>query len=87
MDNRRTERTPHKCFRCGSEDNLIAKCPKAPKVDDKQRKQLRFCEGGNHASQKYCNNGENNKKQKIYTPMSHMSGNDKIPMGYFGDSS
>ena len=30
-DNRRTEQTPRKCFRCGSEDHLIAKCPKPPK--------------------------------------------------------
>ena len=29
--NTRTERTPQKCFRCGSEEHLIAKCPKPPK--------------------------------------------------------
>ena len=27
-DNRQTERTYRKCFRCGSVDHLIAKCPK-----------------------------------------------------------
>ena len=32
-----TERTPCKCFRCGSVDNIIAKCPKTPK-DNKKRK-------------------------------------------------
>ena len=26
-DNRQTERTPRNCFRCGSEDHLITKCP------------------------------------------------------------
>ena len=31
LDNRRTERTPQKCFRCGSEDHLIEKCPKPTK--------------------------------------------------------
>ena len=30
-DNRQTERTPRKCFRFGSEDHLIEKCPKPPK--------------------------------------------------------
>ena len=34
-DKRRTERTPCKCFRCGSEDNLIAKYPKPPKDNEK----------------------------------------------------
>ena len=32
-DNRCTERTPRKCFRCRSEDNIIAKCPKTPKYN------------------------------------------------------
>ena len=30
-DNRQTERTHRKCFRCGSEDYLIAKFPKLPR--------------------------------------------------------
>ena len=30
LDNRRTKRTPQKCFRCGSEDHLIAKYTKPP---------------------------------------------------------
>ena len=30
-DKWRTERTPRKCFRCGSEDNIIDKFPKTPK--------------------------------------------------------
>ena len=35
-DNRRTERTPQKCFRCGSKDHIIAKCPKPKKNNEKQ---------------------------------------------------
>ena len=30
-DNRRTERTPRKCFRCGYEYHIIAKCQNPPK--------------------------------------------------------
>ena len=37
-------RPPRKCFRCGSEDHMIAKCPKPPKDNEKQRKQVRFIE-------------------------------------------
>ena len=37
-DNRRTERTDRECFRCGSEDQLITKCPKPPKDNEKRRK-------------------------------------------------
>ena len=29
---RQTERTPWRCFRCGSEDHMIAKYPKPPKI-------------------------------------------------------
>ena len=40
LDNKLTEQTPRKCFRCGYEDHLIAKCPKQPKDNKKQRKQV-----------------------------------------------
>ena len=43
-ENRRTEltgRLPWKCFRCGSEDHMIAKCPNPPKENVKLRKQVR----------------------------------------------
>ena len=36
--NRNTERPPQKCFRCGSEDHMIAKCPKPPKDNEKRRR-------------------------------------------------
>ena len=48
-DNIQTERTPQKCFRCGSEDHLIAKCANPPKETDKRQKQERFNEKGNCA--------------------------------------
>ena len=49
LDKRRTERITRKCFRCGSEDHLISKCPKPPKKNKKRRKQVRFSERGNRA--------------------------------------
>ena len=49
-------RPTRKFFRCGSEDHMIAKCPKLPKDNEKRRKQVRFNEKGNSA----CNNGEDN---------------------------
>ena len=56
---------PRKCFRCLSEDHLIAKCPKPPKENEKQRKQVCFIEKGNLA----CDNGKNNGDQNIYASM------------------
>ena len=59
-DNRQTERTPWKCFICGSKHQMIAKCPKQPKDNEKRRNQVHFNEKGNRT----CNNGENNSDQK-----------------------
>ena len=47
--NRHMERPPRKFFRCGSEDHIIAKCPKPPKDNKKRRKQVNFNEKGNCA--------------------------------------
>ena len=41
-DNRPTERTTRTCFRCGSQDYLIVKCPKPPKEKEKCQKQVPF---------------------------------------------
>ena len=76
------ERTPQKCFRCGSEDHMIIKCPKPPKDNEKQRKQVCFNEKGNRA----CNNDKKNSDQNIYTSIERMSGNDIRPSEHFGDS-
>ena len=55
------ERKPWKCFRCGSEDHMIAKCPK----------QVCFNKKGNYA----CDNRENNSDCEIYASMARMSSN------------
>ena len=60
---RQMERTPRKCFRCGSEDHMITKCPK----------QIWFNEKGSYA----CENGKINSDCKIYASMARMSINDK----------
>ena len=83
MDNRQTEQRSRKCFRNGSDDHLIVKCPKPPKDNEKRRKQVRFNEKGNCA----CDNSENNSDQNMYVSMAHMFGNDKFLSGNFGDSS
>ena len=77
------ERTIRKCFRCGSEDHMIEKCPKPPKDNEKRRKQVRFNEKGNRA----CDNGENNDDHKICASMSRMSSNDERSSEKYGDSS
>ena len=65
-DNIQTERTPRKRFRCGSEDNLIEKCPKPPKYNEKRQNQVHFSERGDHVSQK------NVTTAKIMTTKSYM---------------
>ena len=46
------QRTPRICFICGPEYDLIAKCPKPPKDNEKQKRQVHFSEIGKRASQK-----------------------------------
>ena len=36
--NRNPDRPDRKCYRCGYEDHMIAKCPKPPKDSEKRRK-------------------------------------------------
>ena len=81
------ERTPWKCFRCGSEDYLIAKFPNTPKENEKRRKKVCFNERGNFSSQNKYDNRENNNDQKTYAYMAHMYDNDECPSRHFGDSS
>ena len=59
--NRNSERPPCKCVRCGSEYQMIAKCPKPPKGNEKRRRQVRFNEKGIRA----CDNSKNNDYHKI----------------------
>ena len=59
--NRNSDRPSRKCYRCGSEDHMIAKYPKPPKYSDKRHKLVRFNEKGNRA----CDNGEDDNDHKI----------------------
>ena len=81
--NRNLERPPCKCFRCGSEDQMIAKCPKPPKDNEKRRNQVRSNEKVNLA----CDNGEDNDDHKIYSYMARMSSDDEHKSVKYGDSS
>ena len=76
-DNRQTELTPQKCFRFGSEDILIAKCPKPLKENKKWRKQVRY----NDKCIRAYDNGKNNSDQNIYEYMAGISGNDECNSG------
>ena len=80
--NTSSERTPRKCYRCGYEDHMIAKCPKPPKYNKKQRKQVHFNEKGDRA----CDNSENDNDHKIYTSRARMSSDDERKSGEYGDS-
>ena len=80
--NRQMERTIRKCFRCGSEDHMIAKCPNPPKDNKKRRKKVHFNEKGNRA----CDNGENDDDHKIYASMARMSSDDERESIEYGDS-
>ena len=86
MDKQRNERTPHKHFRYGFEDNLIAKCTEPPKDNNKRRNKFRFNERVDCVSQKESDNGDNYNNQKIYAYMEQISGNCKIPSRDFVDS-
>ena len=87
MEKQWTEHSPHKCFINGSEYHLIVKFPKPPQDNKKRLKQVHFSERGNCASQKECENSDNDNNQNIYASMARMSDNDKRPSKYFSDSS
>ena len=80
--NRHTECPPRGCFRCGSEDHIIAKCSKPPRDNEKRQSKLRFNEKVNCA----CDNGENNYDHKIHASMAQMSSNDKRKSEKYSDS-
>ena len=82
-DNRQTERTSRKCFRCGYQDHITATFPEQPKDNEKWRKQGHFNEKGNHE----CKSSKNNRDQKIYASMACMSSNDECISGNFVVSS
>ena len=78
-----SDRPTRNCFRCRSEDQMIAKCTKPPKDSEKIRKSVRSNEKGSRA----CDNSEDDNDHKIYASMARIS-NDDVPKNkYYGDSS
>ena len=57
------ERLPREYFRNGSEDHMIAKCPKQVCVNEK--------------CNRACDNGKNNSGCEIYASMAQISSNEK----------
>ena len=72
-----------KCFTCGSEDHLIAKCPKPTKESEKRRKSDKSNEKGNRAK----DNSDDDDDLKVYASMARMSNDDKRNNKHYGDSS
>ena len=77
-----SDRPARKCFRCGSEDNMIAKCPKPPKDSEKRCKSEKSKEKGNRG----CDNSDDDNELKVYASMARMSIDDKRENKYYGDS-
>ena len=72
MSNKNSDCPAWKCFRCGSEDHLIAKCPKPPKDSEKRRKSDKSKEKGNGAKE----NSDDYDDLKVYASMAQMSNDD-----------
>ena len=81
--NKHSDRPSRKCFRCGYEDHIIAKCRKPPKDSEKRRKSECSKEKCNRA----CNNGDDDNDHKVYVSMERMSSDDKRESKDYGDSS
>ena len=83
MSNKNSDRPARKCFRCGSEDHLIAKCPKPPKDSEKRSKSDKAKEKGNSAK----DNIDDDDYLKVYASMAQMSNDDVSENKDYGDSS
>ena len=83
LSNKNSDRPTRKCFRCGSEDHLIAKCPKPPKDSEKRRKSDKAKEKGNIAK----DNSNDDYDLKVYASMARMSNDDVRENKDYGDSS
>ena len=81
--NKNSDRPARKCFRCGSEDHMIVKCPKPPKDSEKRRKSEKSKEKGDCA----CDNSDDDNYLKVYAYMARMSSDDKRESKDYGDSS
>ena len=80
---RHADCTSRKCFRYGSEDQMITKCPKPPKDNEKRQRKLRF----NEKMDRACNNRKNNSEQNIYASIARISSNDKRSSENYSESS
>ena len=81
---KKSDRPARKCFRCRSEDNLIAKCPKPPKDSENRRKSEKSKEKRNCA----WDNSDDDNDLKVYAYMAQMSSDDKREKNKdYGDSS
>ena len=81
--NKNSDIPARKCFRCGYEDHLIAKCPKPPKDSEKRRKSEDSKEKFNCA----CDNSDYDNELKVYASMARMSNNEVRENKDYGDSS
>ena len=81
--NRKSECLPWECYRCGSEDRMIAKYPKPSKDSEKLRKSVCFHEKGDCA----CDNNKYDNDYNIYASMPRMSSDDERGIKEYGDSS
>ena len=81
--NKNLDRPARKCFRCGSEDHMIKKCPKPPKDSEKRRKSEKSKEKGNCA----CDNSDDDNDLKVYASMARMSSDEKLENKDYGNSS
>ena len=82
-----TKHPPHKYFRYGFIDHIIAKSPKPSEDNEKRRKQVSFNERDNNTLQKESKKIDNEDNQKIYASMAIMSGNNESSGRDFGESS
>ena len=81
--NKNSDRLARKCYRCGSEDNLIVKFPKPPKYSEKKLNSEKSKEKGNCA----CDNSDDENDLKVYTSMAPMSNDAKRKIKDYDDSS
>ena len=80
--NKNSDRPACKCFRCRSEDHLIAKFPKPPKDSEKRRKSDKSKEKGNRV----CDNSDDENELKVYAYISRMSNDDVRENKDYGNS-
>ena len=83
MSNKNSDRPACKCFRCGSEDHLIAKFPKPPKDSEKRRKSDKAKEKGDSAK----DNSDDDNGLKVYASIARMSNDDVSENKDYGNGS